>query len=266
MKDKALLKKRIPELDIARGIAVLLMILDHAMYDLWGLMPMLFPAFKDSQPARLALRYWNWDVRYYVRFVILFVFLALTGICCSLSKSNLKRGLKLLGVALFLTLATWIVGTVLKDPDMTITFGVLHCISLVLILIGLFDTFLKNKWFYLIVGVLLVAFGISIGEPEFVSYSSDTFGVLMLKQIAGLVACGSDCFAFPLYGGQIFIGVFLGKLLYREKKSLIPNAEYRNGPVEFVGRHSLFVYFGHQIVLPVLMAAVLLLAGYSLTL
>lgn len=266
MKDKALLKKRIPELDIARGIAVLLMILDHAMYDLWGLMPELFPAFSGSRPAALAASYWNWDIRFYVRTAILFVFMALTGICCSLSKSNLKRGLKLFGVALLLTLATCIIGLVIDDPDMAITFGVLHCIALALILIGLLDRIIKSKWFWLASGVILIAIGIAVGDPPFVHYSAEPFFVLLLKEIIGTAACGSDCFAFPLYGGQIFIGVFLGKLLYREKKSLIPNAKYVNGPVKFVGRNSLFVYFGHQILLPVIMAVILLLAGYQLSL
>ena len=266
MKNKTDLQKRIPELDIARGIAVLLMIFDHAMYDLWGLMPVLFPGFMGSGPASFAVRYWNWNVRTSVRVVILFVFMALTGICCSLSKSNLKRGIRLLGVALLLTAATFVIGIVISDPEMTITFGVLHCIALALILIGILDRAVKNKWFYLAAGLVLVGIGIAVGKPDFVKYSSENIFLLILKEIVGIVSCGSDCFAFPLYGGQIFIGVFLGKLLYREKKSLIPNAKYRNGPVTFVGRNSLLVYFGHQMLLPVLMALILLCAGMKLSL
>ena len=82
------LASRITELDLLRGIAVLLMIFDHVMFDMWGLLP---TAFRGFPPADGAWRdvylfsrfYWNWDVRINVRVIVVFVFLALTGICCS---------------------------------------------------------------------------------------------------------------------------------------------------------------------------------------
>ena len=80
---------RIYELDLFRGIAVLLMIFDHFMYDLGWLFPVLFsdyprPGFSASL-RNAALFYWGWDVRLAVRCAVVFVFLALTGVCCSFS-------------------------------------------------------------------------------------------------------------------------------------------------------------------------------------
>ena len=67
-----------------------------------------------------------------------------------------------------------------------------------------------------------------------------------------------------LYAIIISIGVFLGKLLYANKKSLFKNAKYKNNVLTFIGRNSLIVYFAHQIILPVLAGLVLLILGYSL--
>ena len=266
------LKNRVTELDVFRGVAVLLMILDHLAYDFWGLLPMAFrdyPAKEGfSRTLRdLALSYWTWDVRSVVRYAVLFVFLGLTGICCSFSRSNLKRGLKLLAAAMVLTAGTLAVGWLVGDFDITITFGVLHCISVTLILIGILEKLSANKWVYLALGVVLTGFGIWLrarGVP-FASYSSAPFPILLGKGILGLADIGSDCFALPFHGGQIFLGVFLGKVLFRDRKPVYRKPTlYRNNFLTFVGRNSLWIYLLHQFLLPVAAGIVLLLCGFHL--
>lgn len=255
------------ELDLLRGGAVILMILDHFMFDLWGLLPMFFADY----PRRLmmfAYNYWYWDVRTAVRVAVVFVFLALTGICCSFSRSNLARGLKLLAVALGLTAVTFAAGVISGDPDMTIVFGVLHAIAVSLLLVGLFEKLHANKWVYLAVGAVLCAFGIAVElthDVHLVSYGTDSFWILFGKAVLGTLQIGSDCFALPATCGQIFVGVFLGKQFYKERKSVL-GWKYRRDPLAFLGRHSLSVYFAHQIILPVLSALVLVCMGYTLAL
>ena len=265
------LQSRIPELDVARGIAVILMMADHVMFDLWGIMPELFDGFADSPVSLFAHDYWVWDVRIWVRFGVLAVFMLLVGICCSLSRSNLLRGAKLMGVAVLLTLATFAVGKVIGDRDITITFGVLHCIALALILIGICEKFIKSGWVYLAVGAVMVTVGALLyPHATYVHYGSENLFVLIAKQIVGVCECGGDCFPLFLFGGQIFIGVFLGKLLYAGKKSVFKAPSYpRSLPgrfVCFVGRNSLIVYFAHQVIIPVLLAAILLICGYKISL
>lgn len=264
------IEKRIIELDTLRGIAVFLMIFDHFMFNLFGILPTIFVDFPKSgtffaDVVKFAEFYWDWGVRNGVRYVVIFIFLGITGICCTFSKSNLKRGLKLLAVALLLTLATFIVGKIIGDLEITITFGVLHCIALTLIIIALLDKVIKNKWFYLIIGGVMVGFGIYFQTiREVVKLDSDLIFILLGKQMIGLVSSGGDSFPLLFNGGQIFIGVFLGKLLYDKKVSLFKNAHYSNNVVTFVGRNSLIVYVAHQIILPVIMGVILLICGYSL--
>lgn len=262
---KKTFENRALELDLLRGGAVLLMILDHFMFDLWGLLPGIFDDY--PRPLRLfAMNYWEWDVRQAVRTVVLFVFFALTGICSSFSRSNLRRGGKLLFVALLLTAGTFIAGKVTGNLNMTITFGVLHAIAVSLLLVGLLEKIGTNKWVYLSLGVLLWGTGIVIAlthEVYQVGYGTEHFFVLLGKAALGLVMIGSDCFDLLTTCGQIFVGMFLGKWLYAERKSLF-GWKYQNNPLAFLGRHSLWIYLAHQIVLPVFAAAVLLCMGCTL--
>ncbi len=262
---KSKLNGRALEIDVLRAIAVILMVFDHTMFDLWGLMPGLFFDYPDSI-VNFAYGYWTWGVRVAVRYAVVFIFLALTGICCSFSRSNIKRGLRLMCVALGLTLVTFILGKIIGDRDITIVFGILHCIALALITIGLLELIKTNKWIYLAVGVAMFVFGIIIkGNVRYYSFGEIGTFELVLKTIIGSATCGGDSAAFFFNGGQIFIGVFLGKLLYRERKSLF-DAKYDNNFLTLTGRHSLFVYIASQAIIPVLLAVVFLCCGYGLAL
>lgn len=261
-------KNRITELDLFRGIAVLLMIFDHIMYDLWGLMPSIFSEY-PSALKDFAVSYWVWDVRVYFRFFVIFIFLSLTGISCAFSKSNLKRGLKLMGVALLLTLGTFLMGLYTQDMDNTIIlFGVLHMIAFSIILIAILEKFTQNKWVYLAIGIVLVIVGRIIGDP--VSPPLGTFSEGFFKTFfdafIGKSLIGMDCFGFPFFGGQVFIGVFLGKQLYPERKPLLFKNGYKDNPITFVGRHALIVYVAHQFIVPVIIGLILLSCGYKLAL
>lgn len=258
---------RAKELDLLRGIAVLLMIADHFFFDLFGLLPGLFTDYPRALML-LGRNYWGWEVRAVIRPIVLFVFFSLTGICSSFSRSNLARGGKLFAVAMVLTAGTFAAGYLTHDLDLTITCGVLHCIALSLLLVGVTEKLHLNKWGYLSIGLLLWGAGIAvnlIAQPELTSYYREPFFPLLGKSFLGLAMCGSDCFAFPEVCGQIFLGVFLGKQFYRERKSLL-KSPYRNHPLTFLGRHSLWVYFAHQILLPLLTAGVLFAMGYTLAL
>ena len=72
---KERLKNRAMELDLLRGFAVLLMMLDHLMYDFWGLLPGLIKEY-PLDLRLLGLDYWHWDVRVIVRIVVIFFFFA----------------------------------------------------------------------------------------------------------------------------------------------------------------------------------------------
>ncbi len=275
--NKEKLKRRITEIDFIRGIAIIIMVFDHAMYDFKSILPSIFYDYPNKTQftidlAQFARKFWYWDVRIYTRFFILFLFLALTGISCSFSKNNLKRGVKLLVVALVITLVTYLFGKFTDDRQNTIVFGILHCISLTLIIISLCDLLLKRvkfaKWIYLALGVVLTTLGayftfINPGIKD-VYYGSKPFSEILFKSMLGIYECGSDCYSLTFYGGQIFIGVFIGKQFYANRKSLIVKGDYKNNFITFAGRHSLIVYVAHQVVLPVLFSIILICFGFKL--
>ena len=264
------LLSRITEIDIIRGICVILMVFDHFMYDVFALMPDFFsdyPSGAWAEFSSLARNYFfHWNLRIYVRYVVIALFLALTGISCSFSKSNLKRGLMLMGVALGLTGATIVIGIVTEDMDNLITFGILHLISLSIITVSIVERITQNKWVYLSIGALMIIIGaIILDEKNFMWYGSESLFIIILKQFIGVGMFGLDSYSFLFYGGQIYIGVFLGKLLYKDRKSLIFKKGYLNNPLTFIGRHSLIFYIAHQIIIPVILSIILLCCGYTLS-
>lgn len=270
------LKRRITELDFIRGLAVIIMVLDHAIYDFGKLLPTMFkdyPSYEDDFFTRLfyfSRRFWNWQVRVDVRYFVLFVFLALTGISCSFSRSNLKRGIKLFIFALFLTLVTYVFGLITNNENITIAFGIIHCISISIILIALMEKGNYGKFTYLLVGLYMITLGAYIifinPTTKRVYFGEESFLSLVFKAAFGIYDVGSDCYSLLFFGGQVFIGVFLGKLLYPNKKSLIVKGDYKNNVITFIGRHSLFVYLAHQVILPVIFSIIWIIFGFKLAL
>lgn len=259
---------RIIEIDYLRGIAIIFMIFDHFMYDIFGFLPELFSDFpKDSGLSfniySLASEYWRMDLRYFFRYLIIFVFMGIVGICASFSKNNIKRGSKLLGVSLVLSLLTYILSIAMKDPSMLITFGTLHCISLSLLFVGVLLKFIDNRFFYLLLGIFMIVIGAYFEYNVLVlDFGDESIFLIIIKQIVGLVECGGDTMPFLLNGGQVLVGVFLGKTFYKNKKSLT-RLEYKNNLVTFFGRNALVVYFLHQIFIPIILSILLLILGYT---
>ena len=112
-------KGRIHLMDEIRGLCVLLMIFYHAFYTMsmlfhWELGTKLLVFFSPAEPFFAGL------------------FILISGISSQLSHSNLIRGLKLLGVALALTLVTYFI-----IPSELIVFGILHMLSVCMIVFGL---------------------------------------------------------------------------------------------------------------------------------
>ena len=229
---------RIIEIDYLRGIAIIFMIFDHFMYDIFGFLPELFTDFpKDSGLSfdiySFAKEYWRMDLRHFFRYVIIFVFMGVVGICASFSKNNIKRGSKLLGVSLLLSILTYILSLVMKDPSILITFGTLHCISLSLLFVGILLKYVDNRFFYLGLGILMIILGAYFEyNVIYLDFKDEPFFLIVIKQIIGLVECGGDTTPFLLNGGQVLVGVFLGKTYYIEKKSLV-NKEYKNNFITF---------------------------------
>ncbi|NLF79969.1 MAG: DUF1624 domain-containing protein [Clostridia bacterium] len=126
---------RIWELDMLRGVCVALMVLDHLLFDLgFVFADQWFGATEGGLIYHLSLFaahvYWPHPLRLILRLLVLAGFIGGCGISCSLSRSNMRRGLKLLAVALGLTAATALLDLALGRQQFLISFGILHLLAL----------------------------------------------------------------------------------------------------------------------------------------
>ncbi len=240
--------QRIWELDALRGICVLLMILDHIMYDLgfifgdiWrqaGVHPQLYALCQFA-----AAVYWPSMLRMLVRAGVLASFIGVCGVSCSFSRSNFWRGVRLLVVALLLSLVTWSADRFLGQRDvLTIRFGVLHMLALSILAYSLVSRFRRN--IVLGLGLLLVAMGLYF-------YYNPLPGYSLLGGVLGVGAAGfysADYFPLLPWTGYLLVGAAIGSSLYHPRVSYFPRMGQRKilRPLLFIGRHALLFYVLHQ--------------------
>lgn len=239
MADEAKKKKwRIHLLDEIRGLAVICMIFYHAFYTIgnifqveWG--TMLIDFFMPAEP---------WFAG---------IFIAISGMVCNLSKSNVERGVKLGIVALGITLVTYFV-----VPEQMIVFGVLHMLAVCMILYGLIGKYLSfiPIWLGVILNILLFIFLYdtqkgSFGIPFVISWNFPeewyTTSFMFIFGFPNGTFKSSDYFPLISWVFLFFAGGFFGRLIPKKKfpkwtaKKHIP-------PLAFVGRHALLFYVAHQ--------------------
>lgn len=209
---------RIWEIDFLRGTALLLMIFYHLCFDL-----VEFYGYSIDYKGGLI---------YFIGKLASTLFIILAGISSSFSKNNRKRSLKILFYALIITLATYVF-----DSSTYIRFGILHLLGISVFLSPFFMK-LSN---YLLLGIsfLIILIGTYF---KTLSPASDLFLVLGLTSRSF-----SSLDYFPLfpYFGIFLIGVFLGKVLYKEKKTLF-RVSFNFKTISKLGQHSLLIYLIHQ--------------------
>jgi uncharacterized membrane protein len=222
------------EIDLLRGIAIIMMIASNLITDLQ------YFANYPSSP------FWWAFAR-----TTAFIFIFLVGLSLTISYARvkdslsarklhfkyIKRGLYIFGLGLIITLATFI----FIRTDFII-FGVLHLIGISIILAY---PFLKiKKYWSLVFGLLFILAGALIKNLEVSS---------LWLLWTGLVPAGFrsiDYFPLLPWFGVVLLGLFFGKILYPSGKSMVSLACPKPAnPLCFIGRHSLIIYFIHQPIL-----------------
>lgn len=258
MSDIKVKKERAFELDALRGVAIVMMMFMHMSYDVryeFGI-----KVFEYLHKAS----FWV-----FVHPIIVVLFVGLSGICCTFSRNNLIRGLKLLGVALAFTVGTFI-ATKYMGIYCLIIFNVLHLLSVsILIYAGL--SFIEKKAkipakiMTLAIGFIALYIMMMNNELSMFDYSTDN----MLFIPVGFTIDGEPPVAdyMPLipWVGVFLSGVVMGRTLYPEKKTLFPDANETVkkilSPLSFMGRHSLIIYIVHQPIIYGLLYAIFFLLG-----
>ncbi len=220
---------RIWEIDFLRGLSLILMLFYHGGFDITEL---------AGKHTVFGIR-WDLGSPGFQVAVDVFagLFILLCGVSSTLTRSNVRRGFRLLAVAALVTAASYVF-----NGEETIYFGVLHCLGACILIYGW--TLEKAKpW-------LLAAAGLGVFALSFI-----------LPAVSGNAPVRSDWLApfgivrdtfssydyFPLlpWFGVFLAGTAVGKWLYPGRQSRI----HRPMPATFInlaGRHSLLIYVVHQ--------------------
>ena len=261
-------KNRIWELDFLRGLSILLMVFDHLMYDLKNLPSWfsnyyqvesgIFPFLQD-----FASLYWNSWLRANFHFVFVAIFLLVSGISFNFSRSNLKRGMKFLIVAVLISAITMPIEAI-TGLEIGIVFGIIHLFAFGTLLTYLLRKIWDNDVFLLVIGLLIITGGVLIDWLRVPYYQTLTFPKL-LEVIVGLKGYGADYFGLMPYAGVIMVGSAIGKVLYPTKQSLLPSLDKKwNRPFVFAGQKSLIIFVSHQLILIALIYLFGFILGYQL--
>ena len=232
---------RIWEIDFLRGLAIVLMVGYHLLYDLGdfvGIKKFLGFSTDLSSPAWLIAQNF---------FAGLFV--VLSGISSTFSRNNFRRCVKFAVVALLITAVTY-----LFDPASAILFGIIHCLAVSVLIYAL--TFQRTR------PTTRAAWGAVVLSGAFFM---PALRKLLAVKTNWLIPFGlfSPSFAsldyFPLipWFGIFLIGTALGEWIYAQPKSLL-HRQLPDNPINWCGRHSLLIYLIHQ----PLILAILYLLGY----
>lgn len=235
------LKKRYHLLDELRGFAVLCMVFYHAFY---------LMAF--SFESQIGLTLLNFFTPLEPIFAAFFIFLS--GVCSFLTRSNFSRGIKLLLVAVGVTIATAYLFPLLSLTGFEIYFGVLHLLATGMLLVALFKPMILKIPSYIGFAVSIILFFLTYntqnGYLGFGNLAIELPEVLYEKNLFVLGFFGSDFWSadyFPLLPWlfMFFAGAFIGKL---ENVGKFPNfLEKRLMPFfTFFGKRALIIYILHQ--------------------
>ena len=230
------MKRRFWEIDFLRGLAIIMMVVFHFLWDL--------DYFFDFD-FRMSQGFWN-----IFRITTASLFLLLVGVSVALSTRTKSNALKILAgrafyvlfFALLITLSTKIL-----FPSKYIFFGILHLISFSILASYLFLSF---RYFNLFFASLLIALGIFLKNYNF-DFSYLTFLGFIPSDLQSL-----DIYPIIPWFSLVLVGIAFANIFYTkseepEEKIKLPDLSQKRLIKEicFLGRHSLAIYLIHQIIL-----------------
>ena len=236
-------EKRIHEIDLFRGFLILLVIFDHLMWFI------NFYIFHNTQP--FLNWYWTSAPRFIVRQVVLCLFLFTCGISCHLSRNNKKRGLILLAICILITVATHLLQLLptFSNRAICIDFNILGVIALSILIYVVCDK-LSDKNLLLVTCIMMVFYFFiiasereSAGDMTYYPFKS----ILYVPFNPIREAYVGDYLPLFPYAICLPLGVLFARRFYQEKKSIVTKKGNWEKPICFLGRHTLLIYIGHEI-------------------
>ena len=231
------LPQRFWEIDFLRGVAIVMMVFYHLVYNLH---------YFAQYNIKVYSGFWLYFAR---ATATIFIFLVGVSLALSFSKAQkkfeshkelfsvfLKRGLKVFSWGLIITVITWFF---LREGF--IIFGILHFIGISIILAYLF---IKLHFLNLLIGIIFIFIGqylkgltFSFNWLVWLGFKPDNFYTVDYFPI------------FPWFGIVLF-GVFFGNLVYPNYSRKFQLPDFSDFSLIrlfcFLGRYSLFIYLIHQ--------------------
>ncbi len=211
-------KHRIAEIDLLRGLAVILMLIFHFLFDL---------AYFFG--CNISLDYGLWFIIGKISAVL---FIMLAGLTSTLTQRNVNRGLLILAYGYLITIVTYIF-----YPSVYIRFGILHLLGICIIVSTWFKKL--NSLCLLLVSAMSFIIGNNIFKLTTKSTHFIPFGITP-ENFDSL-----DYYPIIPWIGIFIVGMIIGKLFYSQQKSLLPPCSVPE-ILAFFSRHSLIIYLIHQ--------------------
>ncbi len=216
-------KNRIWELDFFRGLFLWGVIFVHVIVDIT-----IFTPIQLEMPEIFTV------IKNYGG--ILFVILS--GICVTLGHRCIKRGIIVFSAGILVSLVTYLL---FQNTTSMVWFGILHLLGICMLIYPLIKKL--PAWILPLFSAVIIILGywfttFKVQSPYLFPFGLITYGF------------GSGDY-WPLFPqlGYFILGVFIGKIFYREKKTCFPGVNTKNPVIRFFsfcGRHSLWIYLGHQ--------------------
>ncbi len=181
------------------------------------------------------------------------LFLLLSGICVTLGRRHIRRGLTVFACGALCTAVTAAMAALgFADKSLIIRFGVLHCLGICMLLWGLARHL--PGWALALSGVAIIAAGFYVSRCVLVEYPWFIWLGLMCPGFAS-----SDYFPLLPNLGFFLLGSALGYRLYPAPVTRFPHISPEGAAVRFLcgcGKASLPVYLLHQPVLTVILGVI----------
>ena len=238
---KSAVRARIWEIDFLRGLAIILMVGYHLLYDLGD-----FAGIKTFMGFSTDLSSLAWLV---AQNFFAGLFVILSGISSTFSRNNFHRFVKFGVVALLITAVTC-----LFDSSSAIFFGIIHCLAVSVLIYAQKKQKRRPATRAIWGGLILLAGFFMPALRKVLAVKTNWFIPLGLFSPS---FSSIDYFPLIPWFGIFLIGTALGEWLYAQKKSLL-RRPLPDTFINWCGRHSLLIYLIHQ----PLIIGVLYLLGY----
>ena len=236
-------KKRIYLLDELRGLAVFCMVFYHAFYSMSEFFNIavgtkLLDFFTPAEPFFAAL------------------FIVISGISSRLSHNNTKRGVRLLCVALALTVVTAVIMPMMQFEGAEIYFGILHLLSLSMLIFSAqragLDKINTIVGIIICIAIYIFTYGVSAGYVGIAGLKTFNLPAVLYRTnyfmpLGFFNSSFHSADYFPLlpWGGLFWAGCGLGQWLLTPP--YIDRLRQSRSPgMARLGRHTLALYLCHQ--------------------